>query len=250
MANPNTYNKEWFTGQQKGAHSSAKIIVPIVIDLVFPNSVIDVGSGVGAWLACFQKNGVNDILGIDGNWVHESQLLISRQFFQKRDIAKPFTIGRTFDLAVCLEVGEHLPEESAKDLVKTLVTAAPVVLFSAAIPKQGGTDHINEQWPDYWANLFKTCNYVSIDAIRRRVWTNPNVEYWYAQNTIIYVKESEMHRYPKLEEEVRCGYSVILPLVHPRKYFYALQPPPSIWFRIKRRIRNIFRRGIVRKNNL
>lgn len=233
------YSPEWFSKQKIGASSSAEVVLPIVVDLVNPKSVVDIGCGVGVWLEYFLKNGIEDVLGIDGEWVNEADLHIPKQKFRKIDISKPFNIGRKADLAICLEVGEHLPDASASALAKSLTDIAPVVLFSAAIPQQPGTNHINCQWPEYWANLFKERGYIPVDAVRRRVWTNPDVEYWYAQNTILYVREDALNSYSKLRYEVECGYSSALPLVHPRRYFYALQPSPSFLFRLRRKIRAI-----------
>ena len=140
-----------------------------------------------------------------------------------------------------LEVGEHLPDSSADELVRNLVNTAPVVLFSAAIPEQPGTGHINGQWPDYWAAKFKKHGYIPVDCIRRRIWNDPKVGYWYAQNAFIFVKESELARYPKLKKEVDQGYSTTLPLVHPVRYRYALQPLPPFFFRAKRKLKKILR---------
>jgi len=241
MKNQDQYNPQWFSKQKKGSISSAEIIVPIVMDMISPRSVVDVGCGVGGWLESFMKRGITDMLGIDGAWVDESQLRIPAESFRKEDINKPFKTGRKADLAVCLEVGEHLDGSAADGLIRNLTETAPVVLFSAAIPQQPGTGHINGQWPEYWASIFKRYGYVPVDCIRRRVWMDPNVEYWYAQNAFMYVKESEIDKYPKLKKELECGYPQTLPLVHPRRYYYALQPPPTVAFRIKRKIKALFR---------
>lgn len=240
MTETQPYSKDWFEKQKHGAFKSAEIVLPIVIDLVSPKSVVDVGCGVGMWLACFQTLGVKDILGIDGDYIKSEQLHIPKESFQTIDISKPFNINKKTDLAMSLEVGEHLPETSAESFVESITRIAPVVLFSAAIPHQPGTAHINGQWPEYWAKLFKKFGYIPVDTVRRRVWTNPNVAYWYAQNTIIYVKESELSKYPKLQEEIDNGFSTALPLVHPERYRYALKPAPTIFFRIIRKLKKIF----------
>lgn len=233
------YSKEWFLRQQVGAKNSADVIVPILIDLVHPKSVVDVGSGVGVWLQGFMEHGVLDVLGIDGDYVSKEQLRIPPQNFKVVDISKPFETGRKSDLSISLEVGEHLLPESADYLVASLCKTSPVVLFSAAIPHQPGTHHVNGQWPEYWANLFKKHGFVPVDSIRRRVWTNPQVEYWYAQNALIYVKETEVGRFPRLETEIAHGYGTALPLVHPRRYHYALKPAPGMVFRAKRKVKHL-----------
>lgn len=217
------YTKDFFDSQKDGSYASAQAVVPLVMGLVSPKSVVDIGCGVGTWLSVFQKNGVIDVLGVDGEWVNAEQLFIPRERFIPKDFEKPFTIKKKADLVVCLEMAEHIPDTSADGLVESLVRIAPVVLFSAAIPLQEGVHHINEQWPSYWAERFKKHGYIPVDCIRRNIWTNENVRFWYAQNTFLYVNEKHLSHYPKLEEEVRCGNNVALALVHPTKYLQAIE---------------------------
>src|SRR5262249_5217435 len=147
------YDAAFYEAQADGSLRSARVVVPLVTRLVEPRSVVDVGCGVGTWLRAFVENGVEDVLGVDGAYVDRNRLCIDPARFQAMDLARPQPLGRTFDLAVCLEVGEHLPTRAAPGLV-AMLTAAPVVLFSAAIPGQGGTNHVNEQWPNFWQRLF------------------------------------------------------------------------------------------------
>jgi len=117
---------------------SAEIVVPIVLDLIKPKSVVDVGCGRGEWLYVFQRQGISDILGIDGEWVDKNKLLIPKESFLTSTLEHPLRINRTFDLVVSLEIAEHLPEKSAEMFIETLTTLGPVILFPAAIPLQGG----------------------------------------------------------------------------------------------------------------
>lgn len=166
--------------------ASAEVVVPIVLDLVGPSSVVDVGCGRGAWLAVFRRHGVADVLGVDGAWVDRGSLLVPAESFRAADLGRPTDLGRSFDLAVCLEVGEHLPESAAPALVETLTAAAPAVLFSAAIPGQGGVGHVNEQWPGYWAELFARRGFVALDVLRPLIWEDARVASWYRQNCFLY----------------------------------------------------------------
>jgi hypothetical protein len=104
------------------------------------------------------------------------------------DVRRPFALPRRFDLAMSLEVAEHLPESSAAGFVESLVAAAPAVLFSAAIPFQGGWHHVNEQWPEYWALLFKQHRYFALDCLRSAFWDNPRTCWWYAQNMVLFLR--------------------------------------------------------------
>lgn len=85
-------------------------------------------------------------------------------------------LKRSFDLACALEVAEHLPADVANQFVALLVNAAPVEVFSAAIPRQGGKGHVNEQWPTYWASLFANHGYMAVDCIRPAVYGNEHVD--------------------------------------------------------------------------
>ena len=141
------YTDHFFKDLHDGSDRSAREIIPLVFELIRPRSVIDVGCGSGTWLAVCQEFGVEDILGVDGDYVDEKILTIPKSRFSPRDLRKPFQIGRRFDLVLSLEVAEHLPAESAGSFIDSLTAHGDVVLFSAAIPHQGGMRHLNEQWP-------------------------------------------------------------------------------------------------------
>lgn len=208
------YDAEFFNEQRAASLRSARVIVPIVCALVRPRSVVDVGCGVGAWLKAFAEDGVEDYLGLDGDYVPSDQLLIDPSRFRAADLRDPPELGRSFDLSVCLEVGEHLPAKAAPKLVQTLTRAAPCVLFSAAAPGQGGTHHVNERWPDYWRRLFAAQGYDRLDPVRPQVWRNPDVEWWYKQNVYLYCRRDVIDADPELRAEGKLAASCPFELVH------------------------------------
>ena len=208
------YNSKFFGEQQERSSQSAREIVPTVMRLVRPKSVVDVGCGVGAWLAVFKDLGVKDVLGLDGNWAR-SHWQLSPEEFIDQDVGAPISLPRRFDLVVCLEVGEHVPPDSAPILVESLCKLGKVVLFSAAVPMQGGVHHVNEQWPDYWAALFEARGYTTVDGLRARFWNNPNIDWWYVQNALLFVDSNHLRDYPELASEPSMSE---LRVVHPRHY--------------------------------
>jgi len=234
-----SYSASFYAGLRKGAGQSAEIIVPLVLELVRIRSVLDLGCGDGTWLAVFRKHGVEDVLGLDGEYVDRSILQIPVERFQAFDLTTPFHPMRPFDLAVSLEVAEHLPAEFARIFVESLARSAPLILFSAAIPFQGGANHVNEQWPEKWAELFKEHDFAPIDFIRKQVWRNELVEWWYAQNTLLFAHKNLIETSPRLRAEFEGTNPAELRLVHPRqfldlrnRYLEAVMraeypPPPS-----------------------
>lgn len=209
------YNKGFFERTRPGSRLSAGVIVPIVMELVRPGSVVDVGCGTGEFLRIFQEQGANEVLGIDGTYVDLSQLAIPQSCFRAVDLNQPFTLEKTYDLAVSLEVAEHIEPEGAADFIESLTRLAPVVLFSAAIPLQDGYHHVNEQWPEYWANLFQARGFRPVDALRKRIWHNRQVEDYYRQNTLLFCTEAILANNAALQQEFRETNPDMLSLVHP-----------------------------------
>jgi SAM-dependent methyltransferase len=220
-----SYDAAFFAYLTEGSRRSADRIVPLVIDAISPRSVIDVGCGMGTWLAAFRTAGIEDVHGVDGDYVDQAQLLIPAAVFEPADLTQPLNIKRRFDLVVSLEVAEHLPPHRAASFVADLAALAPVVLFSAAIPDQGGTDHVGERWQDEWAELFARHGLRPVDIVRPQVWNDENVEWWYAQNTLLYVPQDHALHAPALP----------LRLVHPRLFQRrteeGAQPPDPNTFR-------------------
>jgi hypothetical protein len=167
------------------------------------------------WTSKLLEYGVTDVLGIDGDYVNREHLRIPRDRFQACDLSKPFAIDRKFDLALCLEVAEHLPPARAESLIDDLVTLAPVVLFSAAIPGQGGVNHINERYLGYWDALFAARDYVLLDIIRPALWNDERCDWWYRQNTVLFIHKDNPLSCLRVTSVIDC--------IHPRLYENMLE---------------------------
>lgn len=176
---------------------AAEIIVPIILQRYKINSVVDVGCGIGTWLSVFFKSGI-EILGIDGDNVDRNLLCIDEANFKCIDLNQKFSLEKKFDLAICLEVAEHLEEKSAKVFIECLTNLSDLIIFSAAIPGQGGQNHLNEQYPDYWLKIFDSMGYYLIDDIKSEIWDNADVEWWYKQNMMILKKAGGVIQQQKL----------------------------------------------------
>ena len=168
--------------------SAAKILAVVEREFGPIDSAVDVGCGVGTFLSVLRETGVKVTHGIDGPWVDKDLLEISVLDFEEVNLESPRPLDRKYDLAICLEVAEHLSSSSAEIIVAFLVECSNLVLFSAAIPEQGGEGHQNEQWQSYWVQMFNERGYVARDAVRPEIWNDPDVLYWYKQNTLVFVR--------------------------------------------------------------
>jgi SAM-dependent methyltransferase len=228
MAATDGYNASFYEGQRDGSSRSAAAVVPLVVETVGPATAVDVGCGVGTWTRALLDAGV-DAVGVDGDYVDRGALAIARERFLARDLRLPLDLGRTFDLAMSLEVGEHLPPASAAPFVRELTALAPVVLFSAAIPWQGGVRHLNERWQSYWVGLFGECGYEPYDVVRPRVWADPAIDPWYAQNTLLFATADAAARVGLGDAERPALLDVIHPELYRRQH--VPQPARELWAR-------------------
>jgi len=200
-----TYDQAFFDRTERDAARSAEVVLPILFEWIgVPQSVLDVGCGTGAWLSVCQQLGVPNVLGLDGPQVQRDRLLVPPDRFVTADLTNPPQLGRHFDCALCLEVGEHLPPSAARGLVSTLCTWSDRVVFSAAVPGQGGVNHVNERPLPYWVAMFAEHDYWALDPIRPRVWQDPRVARFYSQNALLYCHSRVVQGDKRmLEEHVR-----------------------------------------------
>lgn len=228
--NHELYSANFYAGQSDDSHAAALALLPTVLDLVRPSSVVDIGCGTGAWLAACRQLGVSRTVGLEGDWVRQADLRDQGITLVTTDLERPITISERFDLAMSLEVAEHVSEGRAAALVEEIARLAPVVLFGAAIPGQGGGfNHINEQWQSYWVAHFARRGYQAIDLLRPRFWTASQIPVHYRQNTMLYVHTSVADRYRDAAAAVPAGFPV--DVVHPEVHVAtttALNAPPTI----------------------
>jgi hypothetical protein len=194
-----SYSKIFYAWQRIGSWKSARRILPIVFETLHPKTVVDVGCGVGTWLDVARRLGATTV-GYEGEWVKALPPAYPGLDIRAVDLEQRLQPGETYDLAVSMEVAEHLTPGRAASFVADLVALAPNVLFSAAVPGQGGNNHINEQWQSYWADLFAAHGYGPRDIVRPAVWNDRSVAHWYRQNTILYSKGFVTKRAPGFDQ--------------------------------------------------
>ena len=225
MSNMNSelYGTKFFNNIDCGSQSSASVILLILKEYLKIQSAIDVGCGTGRWVqsleGVFQAH-AGQIVGMDGGYTRPWHAGLENKFIYT-DLNMPFSVDSRFDFAMSLEVAEHLNESRASGFVADLCRLSSVILFSAAIPGQDGTGHVNEQWPDYWRKEFKSNDYVMFDSIRPKIWLDERVEPWYSQNVFLFVHKNKKELIEKLDYFRIEENDWRLKLIHPGIYRMA-----------------------------
>ncbi|ATG44475.1 Methyltransferase domain protein [Phaeobacter piscinae] len=229
------YSNEFYDYIDLGARSSAQALIAAVQPWLGADSVLDLGSGRGVWLSEWAKAGVEEVAGVDGDYVDRDRLAIPAACYHAADLTGDVDLGRRFDLAQSLEVGEHLPKAASATLVNGLTRHADRVLFSAAVPGQGGEFHINEQPLSFWQDLFAAQGYRAFDCVRPALKEAEGVEPWYRYNTVLYVNEAGREGLPEevLATEIPAGQKV--------------QPAGSIGWRLRRSVVSVMPEAMVTK---
>lgn len=243
------YDQDWHSYYGDMTSRSADKMIAYLSSRFAVQSAVEFGCGHAHWLEAAQRAGIVDVKGLDGPWTELDQLRIPRELFEVADLEKPVDLKRKFELAICMEVGEHLHEAAAKVFVESIARHADLVLFGAAIPLQGGFRHINEKWQSFWADQFRTNGFQVFDIVRPVFWMDRDIHYYYRQNALVYIRSTsheliDIGRLMTAELQTKP----IIDLVHPEKYLnYAsydsidlrrLLPmlPRSVWSAVKRRL--------------
>jgi SAM-dependent methyltransferase len=215
-----TYDFEWHARHGDRTDTSAKIILEILKGVFDFKSVLDVGCGDGRWLRQCAALGVETCIGVDGPWTDKRRLLVSTDSIAIHNLVGRFDLHRRFDLAVSLEVAEHIAPEHSEQFIANLVAHSDWVLFGAAIPYQGGFRHINERWQSYWAGIFDGHGYQVFDLLRNIIWTNTSIHFWYKQNMLTYVNRNRSDLIATVASYIATKGISQLPVdvVHPEKY--------------------------------
>lgn len=197
------YSSEFFEYIDEGSRTSAGIIAKLLLNELPIASLLDVGSGHGAWAAEWLAAGVKDVVAVDGDYVQPDQLAIPRENFRAHDLSKPLDLERRFDLVQSLEVAEHISAEHADTFIDNLVRHGDIVLFSAAVPHQGGEHHVNEQPPEYWRARFAERGYDIFDWLRPQIADRREIKAWYRYNTLVYANADGQQRLSQAIRDAR-----------------------------------------------
>lgn len=217
------YDVSWHEFHGLKTSSSAEVCLEQMQKLAEMRSVLDVGCGDGRWLQKARELGAASVSGVDGPWTDLDALMVGRDDFEVHDLSKPIDLDRRFDLVISLEVAEHLLPESSGTFIDTLTRHGDLIVFSAAIPYQGGYRHINERWQSAWTEMFDRRGYAVFDLLRHKLWDRQDVHYWYKQNILVYARRERADLIRSIEAFIESEKISQLPLdiVTPERFVNA-----------------------------
>lgn len=221
------YDYDFYKDRHAATLYSARTILSMVIDAIPEvTSAVDFGCGVGTWLSVAKENGIDDVQGFDGSWVDKKLLEIPAAQFEQVNFEQPIQLQNNYGLGISLEVAEHISPRACNNFIDSLTHAADFILFSAAIPTQGGRGHVNERWPTFWADLFRDRCFRSFDIIRPSIWNDAGIPIWYRQNTLLYVKEDRINELNL--DRLYSERPAIIDCIHPEFYLAKMAKMQSI----------------------
>lgn len=237
-----TYDDNFYSTLNQSSETSADVYIKYLFQFINPKSVIDVGCGYASWLKACKKYGSSEHTGVDGLW-NDGSIVKSLGFnFIQMDLDEINRPIKHHDLAICLEVAEHLKPSSSRDFIKNLTKTANVILFSAAFTNQGGTHHINERDHSFWGGIFKDYDYVAFDMFRENFWRDERVGFWYRQNCFLYCKKDTAEYRALIDNNIRSIDNLeFLDCVHPNLYMTKCGEGISFFAHLKGIIPSFFK---------
>jgi SAM-dependent methyltransferase len=163
-------------------------LAKILMQKYAPLTVSDLGCATGLYLVPFVAKGIK-AYGYDNSNIASNASLLSDGIVRCVDVTSTeFVPDEKCDLAICLEVLEHIPEEKAEAAIRALTIMSDRIIFSAAIPGQGGVGHINCQYKPYWIKLFRKYgfepNFIATGEIAFEMSKSIHMG-WFTQNVMV-----------------------------------------------------------------
>ena len=152
------YNDEFFAWHKKYTDGYSLSTGKKLFEHYKPKSVVDFGCGIGSYLSAAYDFGILKLRGFDigskfAKIYTDKRILEFIDF--DRDITTPIYFDCGYcDMAICIEVAEHINPKGSDMLVENISSTAKMCVFTAAPPGQGGCGHVNEMPKEYWSNLF------------------------------------------------------------------------------------------------
>ena len=161
MYDLSVYDEQFFINNRAEGLKHAEWFVPLLVKVFNPKTMIDVGCGTGHFVEKARLLAI-DAYGIEG--ATRAHMGLGTAPMAWEDLRKPLPQQHPYrwgrgDLAICIEVAEHIEPEYADVFTDNLCLLSDTIVMTAAPPGQGGLQHVNEQPEEYWQMKMAACNY-------------------------------------------------------------------------------------------
>ena len=198
----NEYSDQFYESVTNRAEYSSRIIFSLLKNALHPKTFVDVGSGDGVWsLSALEHfESINHVEAWD-LLAEKTYLDIAKKRFPSKNIiskridfeSSDYGVEMVYDLAVCLETFEHLSPSACEKLSLFFSSHTRILIFSGAVPGQGGTNHINEQPFKTWQRNLLDFGFFPLDFIRPNIQDKKNVPSYYKNNIVLWVNSKFLH---------------------------------------------------------
>lgn len=190
LSHDTIYGEQYYEHMDReSAINDSEQFANAVLSEYSPASIIELGCGTGRLLYPYQEEEL-EVRGVELSSIAQKVSRLSSNHFEEYDLTDPYYPEREYDIVLCIEVLEHLPESAADTIVDSICRSAPVAIITAATPGQGGTHHVNEKPHNYWINKFENRNMRHMpekaEIIKSRLDLNELV--WIKENLLVFEK--------------------------------------------------------------
>lgn len=221
------YDRSYHASRNTDTAHAARVVLDLLHPVYADGAVLDLGCGVGTWAAAASEHGARSVQAIDGPWVDSALLEVTQDRFRACDLERELPDAEgPFRLTIWAENAEHLSAERGTQVLDWVCNTSDAVLFSAAIPGQGGTGHRNERWQSAWAADFERHGFRVADVVRPAIWSDARVPYWYKQNMLLYYRPDRVSAAEQLD--AATAEPAYLDLVHPAKWTITVEKGPGV----------------------
>jgi len=193
------YDKDFFLSNQEEGLKIYEWFVPLLHNIFKFQSIVDFGCATGSSLFYALKQGVSDVLGIEGSPEAFSNLLIDKKYIIQHDLREPLKVDRKYDIALSIEVAEHINKKYTDIYLESMCNSSDLIIFTGATPNQGGKCHINEQSHEWWIQKFREHSF-GLDEkmtglLKRKIKENIKAgkftAFWLVPNIMVFRRERE-----------------------------------------------------------
>jgi SAM-dependent methyltransferase len=178
-----SWKKEMYADHLPDATAFDAGFIQSVVDICQPTTVLDLGCGQGYFVKWLREKGI-EAWGVEGE---ELDTLFKAPGYQiQQDLSNLFDLGKTYDVVMCTEVVEHIPEAFEEVVFNNIAHHTHRhLVFSGATPGQGGTGHVNEKPEVHWFSCLVSRGFKLLHEASTQIRLASTLD-WYVKNLSIW----------------------------------------------------------------